>query len=304
MKYKCKDALLEYRQYMIVEKGYSRHTIENYSRDIQAFFDYLLKIYQVQDIHDVSKDHVYHYLMTLHDQMKASSIDRHLVALRQFYIFLVKEKIVENNVMSSFETSKKAKYLPEVLTVEEVNQLLQSIEVTDPITMRNRCMVEVLYASGLRVSEMCSLTLQDVNIHKGYVKCIGKGNKERLVPMNQKCCDLLKQYIENERQELCVHAASSYLFINKKGEPIQRDDFYHILEKIVQKSGLKKHITPHTLRHTFATHLLENDADLRSIQEMLGHSDISTTTIYTHVSNHKAVDEYMKLHPRSQKGRK
>ena len=206
--------------------------------------------------------------------------------------------------MSSFEMSKKAKYLPEVLTVEEVNQLLQSIEVTDPITMRNRCMVEVLYASGLRVSEMCSLTLQDVNIHKGYVKCIGKGNKERLVPMNQKCCDLLKQYIENERQELCVHASSSYLFINKKGEPIQRDDFYHILEKIVQKSGLKKHVTPHTLRHTFATHLLENDADLRSIQEMLGHSDISTTTIYTHVSNHKAVDEYMKLHPRSQKGRK
>lgn len=199
--------------------------------------------------------------------------------------------------------SKKAKYLPEVLTVAEVNQLLDSIDVNDPVSARNRCMVEVLYASGLRVSEMCFLTLQNVNIHKGFVKCIGKRNKERIVPMNENCCLLLKKYIEEYRPQLCEEVSSQYLFINKKGQPIQRDDFYHILENIVKKSGLKKHVTPHTLRHTFATHLLENDADLRSIQEMLGHSDISTTTIYTHVSNNKAIEEYRKLHPRSKKRR-
>lgn len=304
MNYKCKDVFIEYQQYMIVEKGYSRHTIDNYTRDILDFFDYLQKNYQITYIQDINRDHVYFYLKNMHKRLKASSIDRHMIALRQLYVFLVKERYVQKNILSSFDMAKKAKYLPEVLTVQEVNQLLDSIVIKDAISMRNRCMIEVLYASGLRVSEMCFLTLQSINIHKGFVKCIGKGNKERIVPMNERCCLLLKEYIENFRSQLCESVTSQYLFVNKRGQPIQRDDFYHILEKIVMNSGLKKHVTPHTLRHTFATHLLENDADLRSIQEMLGHSDISTTTLYTHVSDHKAIDEYMKLHPRSMKGRK
>ena len=204
--------------------------------------------------------------------------------------------------MSSFEIAKKAKYLPEVLSVDEVNQLLDSIDIVDAITSRNRCMVEVLYATGLRVSEMCYLTLNNVNLHKGFVRCFGKGNKERIVPVNQYCCQLLKEYIEEYRPNLCENITNSYLFISKKGEPISRNNFYSMLNKMIQKSGLGKHVTPHTLRHTFATHLLENDADLRSIQEMLGHSDISTTTIYTHVSNSKMIDEYKNLHPRSKKG--
>lgn len=300
---KCKDALREYKQYMIVEKGYSHHTVENYERDILDFIDFVTKKYKVVDMDDIIKDHINHYLKELHNRLQSSSVDRHMTSLKQYYVFLAKENIIQENVMSSFEMSKKSKYLPEVLSVTEVNQLLHSIHVEDPISARNRCMVEILYASGLRVSEMCFLTLQSINIHKGFVKCIGKRNKERIVPMNENCCILLKEYIEEYRPQLCEGVSSQYLFINKKGQPVQRDDFYHILEKIVKKSGLKKHITPHTLRHTFATHLLENDADLRSIQEMLGHSDISTTTIYTHVSNNKAIEEYMKLHPRSKKGK-
>lgn len=304
LKYKCKDVFADYRQYMIVEKGYSHHTVENYSRDIQNFLDFMLKTYQIKEIDDIHKDEIYDYLKDMRNRLSGNSVDRHMISLKQFYAFLVKERYIEKNIMSSFEMAKRAKYLPEVLTIDEVNMLLNSIPTDDPISMRNRCMVEVLYASGLRVSEMCYLTMQSLNLHKGFVKCIGKGDKERIVPMNQKCCQLLKVYIEEYRPQLCENVSSQYLFINKKGQPIHRDDFYHILEKIVKKSGLKKHVTPHTLRHTFATHLLENDADLRSIQEMLGHSDISTTTLYTHVSDHKAISEYQNLHPRSQKGRK
>lgn len=299
---KCNDALDEYKQYMIVEKGYSHHTINNYYRDILHFLEYVFQQHRINQIEDITKDHVYQYIKNLHSKLSISSLNRHMAALRQFYVFMIKEGIVKDNIMSSFELSKKPQYLPEVLTIEEVKQLLNSIIVEDPVSSRNRCMVEVLYSSGLRVSEMCLLTLHDINIQKGFVKCLGKGNKERIVPMNKKCCQLLKEYIEIYRSQLS-EKTSQYLFIDKNGRPIQRTDFNYILKKIVQKSGIKKHISPHTLRHTFATHLLENDADLRSIQEMLGHSDISTTTIYTHVSHNKAIEEYKKLHPRSQKGR-
>lgn len=299
---KCKDAIVEYKQYMIVEKGYSPKTVEGYLRDIKQFSEYMSQKFHIVDLETINKDLVYAYLKSLRKRLSNSSVDRHMVSLRQFYIFLVKEKKVQKNIMSSFELAKKEQYLPEVLSVDEVNQLLSSVSMKDSISARNRCMMEVLYASGLRVSEMCSLTLQNINIQKGFIKCVGKGNKERIVPMNTQCCLYLKEYIENFRPQLS-EKTSQYLFINKKGEPLKRDDFYHLLQNIVRKSGLTKHVTPHTLRHTFATHLLENDADLRSIQKMLGHSDISTTTIYTHVSQSKTIEDYMKLHPRSQKGR-
>lgn len=302
MNLKCKEVLLEYKQYMIVEKGYSRLTIENYLRDLLKFINYMGSHYDVIQIEDIQKDYIYQYLKDLRGALKVSSIDRHMVTLRQFYIFLMKENYISENIMSSFEMSKKASYLPEVLSVEEVNQIIDSIDLDTPQSFRNRCMIEILYASGLRVSEMCNLTLQDINLHKGYVKCVGKGDKERMIPMNQNCCLLLREYIENYRLQLLgQNIVSQYLFVNKKGQPISRNNFFHILDEIVKKSGVTKHVTPHTFRHTFATHLLENDADLRSIQEMLGHSDISTSTIYTHVSNNKAIDEYKKSHPRSQR---
>lgn len=299
---KNSEALKEYKQYLIVEKGLSSCTIENYLRDINHMYAYVNKNYYIDNIENIQKDHIYQYLKFLHSSYKVSSIQRHMASLRQFYIFLTREDIVSVNIMGSFDIAKKQKHLPTVLTVEEVESLLQSIEVNDAISMRNRCMIEVLYSCGLRVSEMCQLTMPNVNLNKGFVKCIGKGNKERLVPMNSKCCQLLKKYMLDYRPQLCENIKNQYIFIDTRGAVIQRDNFYHILEKIVKKSGINKHISPHTLRHTFATHLLENDADLRSIQEMLGHSDISTTTIYTQVSKSKMIEDYRNLHPRSKKG--
>lgn len=285
---------------MIVEKGYSRQTIEGYLRDLVDFMNFIGQHYQVETIEDIQKDHVRYYFEERRKDLKSSSIDRHMISLRQFYAFLVKEGFLDKNIMSSFELSKKAQHLPVVLSYEEVNQIIDSIELIKPTDFRNKCMIELLYATGIRVSEMCSLTLSDIYLRQGKIRVIGKGNKERIVLVNENCCFLLREYIENKRHQISsIH--SKYLFIDKKGNPIKRENFYQILTKIVQKSGINKHISPHTFRHTFATHLIENDADLRSIQEMLGHSDISTSTIYTHVSSSKAIDEYMRLHPRNQR---
>lgn len=298
---KNKDIIKEYKQYLIVEKGLSYHTIDNYIRDIQRFIDYIEEHFKILSIEDVTKDHIYQYLKDLRMHLSENSVHRHIVSLRQFFKFMTKEKYVKKNLMTSFEIGKIGQHLPEVLSEKEVLQLIESIEVIDPISSRNRCMLELLYSSGLRVSELCQLTLYDINIQKRFVKCIGKGNKERIVPMNSVVCDLLKEYIDVYRPQLYKDTQTQYLFLNLKGEPIKRDHFYHELEKIVLKSGISKHVSPHTLRHTFATHLLENDADLRAIQEMLGHSDISTTTIYTHVSQKKMFDDYQLAHPRARK---
>lgn len=297
---KSRSALIEYKQFLVVERGYSKETINSYLRDLTQFVDYIELEFNIVNIEIVEKDHIYQYIKNLHKRLKESSIRRHMVSLRQFYLFLLREEIVETNIMSSFELGKKEQHLPEVLNIQEVNELLDSIEVVDPISSRNRCMVELLYSSGLRVSELCNLTLSNINVQKRFVKCIGKGNKERIVPINSMAASFLKEYIENYRNLLCENVSSSYLFIDKHGKPISRDNFYHILEKMIKKISITKKVSPHTLRHTFATHLLENNADIRSIQEMLGHSSISTTTIYTHISQNKMIEGYQS-HPRFRK---
>lgn len=294
---KCNDALLEYKQYMIVEKVYSMNTVQNYSRDILDFVNYCSEKCHLIEIENITKDHIHLYFKQLHNHLSPNSMNRHIVALKNFYKFLVREEIVHNNIMSSFEQLKKDHFLPQILTEQEMQMLLDAIESNGAISIRNKCMVEVLYATGLRVSEMCKLTFKDINLNKGYIRCIGKGNKERIVPINEECCQLLKKYIEEFRMQIS-HKETSYIFIDKHGNPIQRSNFYYILKSLAKKSGITKEISPHTLRHTFATHMLNHDADLRSIQEMLGHSDISTTTIYTHVSNDKLQDEYKKFNPR------
>lgn len=298
---KIKQAIQEYKQFLIVEKGLSHNTINSYQRDLQDMMSFMKENYDLENIEDITKEHMRLYLKHMHSYLKDTSIQRKMVSLRRFYIFLVKERYLDVNIMSSFDSMKKGRYLPIVLSESEVRMLIDSIEVVKPEDMRNKCMIELLYASGLRVSEMCSLTFQDINLNKGLVKCIGKGNKQRIVPINKTCCALIKDYIDNYRILIYEDYGNQYLFIDKKGEPVKRDNFYHILKNITLKSPVNKKVTPHTLRHTFATHLLENDADLRAIQEMLGHSDISTTTIYTHVSKNKIIDDYKAAHPRFKK---
>ena len=295
-----KDALSEYKQYLIVEKGLSKNTIYSYLRDLIAFSNFIGEEYEINQIENINKEHIHLYLKELSKTNCTNSISRKLVSLRMLYIFLVKENIVKENLMSSFTLPKRDKKLPIVLSQEEMIEILDGIIVCDAISSRNRCMVELLYATGMRISELLNLTLKDLNIKMGFIKVIGKGNKERMIPIGSYVGEILEQYINDYRAEFNVKN-DSLLFFNKHGQRLSREESYSILQTIVNSTSITKKVSPHTFRHTFATHLLENGADLRSIQELLGHSDISTTTIYTHISNQKIRSEYQQFHPRIKK---
>lgn len=295
-----KDALSEYKQYLIVEKGLSKNTIYSYLRDLIAFSNFIGEEYEINQIENINKEHIHLYLKELSKTNCTNSISRKLVSLRMLYIFLVKENIVKENLMSSFTLPKRDKKLPIVLSQEEMIEILDGIIVCDAISSRNRCMVELLYATGMRISELLNLTLKDLNIKMGFIKVIGKGNKERMIPIGSYIGEILEQYINDYRAEFNIKN-DSLLFFNKHGQRLSREEFYSILQTIVNSTSITKKVSPHTFRHTFATHLLENGADLRSIQELLGHSDISTTTIYTHISNQKIRSEYQQFHPRIKK---
>ena len=295
-----KDALSEYKQYLIVEKGLSKNTIYSYLRDLIAFSNFIGEEYEINQIENINKEHIHLYLKELSKTNCTNSISRKLVSLRMLYISLVKENIVKENLMSSFTLPKRDKKLPIVLSQEEMIEILDGIIVCDAISSRNRCMVELLYATGMRISELLNLTLKDLNIKMGFIKVIGKGNKERMIPIGSYVGEILEQYINDYRAEFNIKN-DSLLFFNKHGQRLSREEFYSILQTIVNSTSITKKVSPHTFRHTFATHLLENGADLRSIQELLGHSDISTTTIYTHISNQKIRSEYQQFHPRIKK---
>ena len=295
-----KDALSEYKQYLIVEKGLSKNTIYSYLRDLIAFSNFIGEEYEINQIENINKEHIHLYLKELSKTNCTNSISRKLVSLRMLYIFLVKENIVKENLMSSFTLPKRDKKLPIVLSQEEMIEILDGIIVCDAISSRNRCMVELLYATGMSISELLNLTLKDLNIKMGFIKVIGKGNKERMIPIGSYVGEILEQYINDYRAEFNIKN-DSLLFFNKHGQRLSREEFYSILQTIVNSTSITKKVSPHTFRHTFATHLLENGADLRSIQELLGHSDISTTTIYTHISNQKIRSEYQQFHPRIKK---
>lgn len=297
---KFDDTIADYRSFLVVEKGLSKNTINAYIKDICHFADYVQHRFEITKIECLEKEHIRLYLEDL-VSLSQSTISRKIISLRNFNKFLVKEGIVDKNLMMTFDLPKPEKRLPQVLSVQEMNQLLDSIEVKDFTSSRNRAMIELLYASGMRVSELCQIEISQINLKMEYVKVIGKGNKERLIPLNRYVCSVINDYIINYRNPLLDFRHNQYLFFNKKLQPISRENFYKILNNIAKKAGITKKISPHTIRHSYATHLLDNDADLRSIQELLGHSDISTTTIYTHVSNKKMVEDYHKYHLRATK---
>lgn len=296
---KCKDAIMEYKTYLIVEKGISENTLKAYLRDIITFTNFLSKYYELDTIEDIDKEHIRMYLGTL-ESLATSTVSRKIVSLRNYFKFLVKENILKTNLMSVFELPKSQKKLPQVLSVKEMDQLLTSVAMTDFISARNRAMIELLYASGIRVSELVNIQLSQINLKMMYLRVIGKGNKERLVPLNRYVCDIINKYIVEFRNPYLDFKTCHFLFFNKNLQPVSRENFYKILNNIALKAGITKKISPHTIRHTYATHLLENNADLRSIQELLGHSDISTTTIYTHITNKKLIEDYHRFHIRAQ----
>lgn len=296
---KFKDAIREYKQYLIVEKGSSSNTVTAYCADLELFFKYLCNEYNKSLVlSEITQDHIDRYQTYLSLKNSTATSKRKIVSLRNFYIFLIKEKHTDHNL--NFTIPKQQAYLPVVLSQDEVIMILNSIETNSDVGYRNKVMVELLYATGIRVSELIYLKIEHVNTQLSFIRVIGKGDVERIVPIHQLISDMISTYILEIRDKFLIKD-SAYLFLNNRGNPLDRHSFYIILKKIIQKSGVNKYCTPHTFRHTCATHLLENNADLRSIQEILGHKDINTTTIYTHVSNQKLYAEYNNFHPRSKK---
>lgn len=295
------NALNEYKQYLLIEKNVSNNTLKSYMNDINQFLIYVQNNYQINLINQINKNMIRKYLRQ-YTTLSASSLSRKMVSLRSFYKFLIKEEIIQDNLMESFDLPKNQKKLPQVLNIEEIKILLNSIKMDNFKNARNRAMLELLYATGIRVSELCDLKLSQINLKMKYLSVIGKGNKERLLPLNDYVCKIISQYIYDFRNIKLNFIDNEYLFFNDKLNKISREYFYKILKEACINANIKKKVSPHTIRHTFATHLYENGADLRSIQELLGHSDISTTTIYTHVSNNKIIDDYNKYHLRTKKG--
>jgi integrase/recombinase XerD len=284
--------------YLGVERGLAVNTLESYGRDLRQYSEYLEADSETLDA--VSRSTVVNYLLHLQGQGKATAtIARRLAALKAFYQFLLRERRIHQDPTANLESPKLEKRLPKVLTVREVERLLAQPDPAQPAGMRDRAMLELLYATGIRVSELVSLSVADVNLEMGYLRCSGKGAKERIVPLGSLAIQSCTEYLEKARPRLVKDPSETALFVNHHGHRLTRQGFWKIVKKYADDAKIEKEITPHTLRHSFATHLLENGADLRSVQEMLGHADISTTQIYTHVTKGRLKEVYARTHPRA-----
>lgn len=295
------EHLQTFIHYLTVEKGLSNNTLVSYRRDLIQYIGFL-KDNKFTRLEETTRQQIIAFLMGLRQQGKANAtISRNMASIRSFYQYLMKDQIISTDPSVHLETPKIERKLPKVLTVQEVDALLQAPQESTPLGQRDRAMLEVLYATGIRVSELINLTLDDIHIQMGFIKCMGKGSKERIIPLGQVAIDRLEIYLLAGRVNLRKTKAKKEekLFLNHHGGSMSRQGFWKIVKKHAKETGIKKEITPHTLRHSFATHLLENGADLRSVQEMLGHADISTTQIYTHVTKSRMKDVYAKAHPRA-----
>lgn len=297
------DVYLEYRRYLQVEKGLSKSTVDQYCTEIKRYLSFFNGI---NELNKIEYNDVNQYIQFRYNQgAKERTIAHTMTILRSFHQFLVLDKIVDHDASSFLESPKLIKHIPNVLSEQEILSFLKQIPSHTITHRRNRCMIFLMYACGLRVSELCSLKLNQIHLNVGYLSCKGKGNKERMVPIAKSVLPMLKDYIDQDRPKILNGAKSPYLFVTHKAKQLTRESFWIFLDEYGKKSDITKHIHPHMLRHTFATHLLENGADLRSIQELLGHENIATTTIYTHVSTKAMTEQYNQFHPRlrNKKGR-
>lgn len=280
------------------ERGLSDNTLESYKRDISQYILYLNN-QNILEISGVSGATVLNYLMFLQTSGRATStISRSLASIRSFYNYLNRQNIVEEDPTLNVSSFKVEKKLPQVLSSNEIELLLEQPKCTDLKGYRDKAMLELLYATGIRVSELISLNLCDVNIKMGFIKC-QNANKERIIPLYSVAISAINDYIKNAREKIVLNNNENALFVNCNGKRLTRQGFWKIVKQYKALANIKKDITPHTLRHSFATHLLENGADLKSIQEMLGHSDISSTQIYAELVKNKIKEVYNKAHPRA-----
>lgn len=288
----------EFLDYLSVEKGLSQNTRDAYSRDLGKFIGYVEK-QGVKDVDSVKREHITNYLMSEKEKgISPNSLSRNLVSIRMFFRFLVLNSFVEEDITSALDSPRIWKILPEVLNVNEVEQLLKAPNTRTRFGLRDKALIELMYATGLRVSEVVRLNISDINMDMGYLRCVGKGSKERIVPLGRPAIIALRDYLKKARSSFMKDLLCENLFLTRQGKPFTRQGVWKLIKYYTRKAGIKKPITPHTLRHSFATHLLSNGADLRIVQELLGHSDITTTQIYTHVDKSRLKAIHKKFHPR------
>ena len=294
--------IIDFLNYIDTTNTRSVHTRDAYRRDLEDFHFFLIN-QGITFWQGVDSKTIMRYLEYLNSHatngLQNSSLSRKISSLRSFFAYLAKQNKVTHNPLSSIHNPAKQKKLPDFLLFEELNQLLESFDLNEPYQVRNRAMFELIYASGLRVSEAANLTLQDIDIEQRTLRFIGKGSKERMVPFYSDAADLLKHYVNEVRPILLKGKKHNLVFVNQKGEGFTSRGIEFLLDQCSKKAGISRTVHPHMLRHSFATHLLDNGADLRLVQELLGHENISTTQIYTHVTLDRLKETYLKAHPRA-----
>lgn len=298
-----KDHLVDFKLYISVQLKLSEATKESYMHSLQNYIDYLAEYRSIFRVNDIKVEDIRSFLDSLKRRRLASGTIAHfLTAIKRYHRFLRLESFVERDVAQTLKSPKIDKKLPIILSLEEINRLIDSIQtLNDPTALRDKAMIELCYSSGLRVSELLHVKLSDLHLDLGFVKILGKGAKERIVPMSKLSTHTIATYIKEARPNLQNTLKSkNFLFLSKNGERLDRNTFSNILKKHAKEVGIQKRVYPHILRHSFASHLLERGLDLRYIQELLGHEDISTTEIYTHISNQSLKNIYMSAHPRAQ----
>jgi integrase/recombinase XerD len=281
-----------------VEKGLSPNTIEAYGRDIQKFAAFAMK--RAVSTKDVRRSDIVDFLASLYNQrLDSRSVARHLVTLRNFFRFALMEGYIDEDPAATIESPKFRRSLPQFLSLDEVERVLRQPDTSTVIGLRDKATIELMYSCGLRVSELCGVRVGDLHMGEGSLRCVGKGDKERIVPVGRRALDSVQSYYRGARPQLLRGGSSPYLFLNQRGGKMDRIGFWKALAHYGRMAGIRKHVKPHMLRHSFATHLLDRGADLRAVQMMLGHSDISTTQIYTHVVEERLKQVYKAHHPRA-----
>ncbi len=296
---KWQDALRDYQLYLKIERGLSLNSVENYSRDVHKLILFLednsIKVSPIS----ISEETIQQFIYEISKNVNARSQSRIISGLRSFFDYLIFENYRSENPTSLIETPKTGRKLPDTLSMEEIDLLISEIDLSHPQGERNRTMLETLYSCGLRVTELITLQISDLFFEEGFIRVIGKGDKQRLIPINSNTQKFIVIYINQIRNHITIQKGfDDTLFLNRRGKQLTRNMVFIIIKDLAEKAGIKKKVSPHTFRHSFATHLLENGADLRSIQQMLGHESITTTEIYMHVDKSFLKEVVEKYHPR------
>ena len=295
-----KVLLDEFLNYLSIERGLSKNTISAYRTDLSHFTEYCADL-GIEDPDAVKRQDIMNYMLGLKDKkISSNSISRALVAIKMFYKFLVQERLAKDDVAGVLESPRLVRPLPNVMGMAEVDKLLSAPDVRDWMGARDKAALELMYATGMRVSELVDLRIDGLNLDVGYIKCRGKGDKERIVPIGKRAKEATERYLEKVRPKLLPKgSADPHVFLSRLGKKISRVSFWKMIKRNAKLARIKRDVTPHTLRHSFATHLLERGADLRVVQEMLGHSDISTTQVYTHIDKARLKSIHKQFHPRA-----